>query len=449
MRWVWICLVLLVAAACTVSPPPSPVPTPTTTTTVVPPVASGDWYTYHLDNQRSGYQSHLAAVGTLSLAWHAKLDGAVYGQPLVVGSHVLAATENDTVYAIDPATGKIQWQTHLGTPMPQKGLPCGDIDPLGITGTMAYDRVTGRVFAVAETAGGSHTLVGLDAETGTIEVRAMADPPKGDTIAYQQGSGLTVNNNRVFIAYGGLHGACGNYAGTVLSISTNGTDPHSYLVPTKLKGGFSGPAGAVTDNSRLLYTAGAGASTGGEYDDSDSVLALTGDQLNRVDIFTPPTWGDDNKNGLDLGSTSPILLGSHVIVTGNRGITYVLDQSDLSHVTSQSDSCPSQGAPAASGNLLAIPCATGGPKAFDYANSGQLTPAWTAPVTAAGSPTISSDSVWVVDPAGGILYALDAAKGTVRSQLAIGPAPRYASPTLSNDHAYVGTMDGVVSVAGG
>ena len=63
--------------------------------------------------------------------------------------------------------------------MPRKGLPCGDIDPLGITGTMAYDRITGRVFAVAETAGGSHTLVGLDAETGTVEVRASVDPPRG------------------------------------------------------------------------------------------------------------------------------------------------------------------------------------------------------------------------------------------------------------------------------
>src|SRR5436305_1618831 len=103
MRWVWICLVLLVAA-CTATPAPTP-----TTTTVIPPLATSDWPTYHLDNQRSGAQYNLAALGTLSVAWHAKLDGAVYGEPLVVGQHLLAATENDTVYALDPATGQVQW----------------------------------------------------------------------------------------------------------------------------------------------------------------------------------------------------------------------------------------------------------------------------------------------------------------------------------------------------
>lgn len=447
MRWVWIGLVLLVAA-CTATPVPTLPPAPVTTATVLPPVASSDWYTYHLDNQRSGEQFNVPPAGTLSVSWQAKLDGAVYGEPLVVGKHLLAATQNDTVYALDPATGQVQWHTHLGTPMPRKGLPCGDVDSLGITGTMAYDRITGRVFAVAETAGGTHTLVGLDVETGTVEVQAVADPPKGDSIAYQQSSALTVNDDRVFIAYGGLTGGCGNYVGTVLSISTNGTDPHSYLVPTNHKGGFSGPAGAVVDNSRLLYTAGAGSSTGGEYDDSDAVLVLTADQLNRVDIFTPPTWGDDNKNGLDLGSTNPVMMGSHVMVTGNRGITYVLDQSDLSHVASQLETCPSQGAPLASDNYLVIPCASGGPKAFTYGNDGKLTPLWTAPVTASGSPVGGGGAVWVVDPAGGILYTLDGANGTVRGQVQIGPAPRYASATLSADHAYVGTMDGVVAVAG-
>src|SRR5436853_582727 len=83
------------------------------------------------------------------------------------------------------------------TPMPRKGLPCGDMDPVGITGAMAYDRFSDRVFAVAETAGGSHTLVGLDLGTGTVEVRAGVDPPMGDTTAYLQAGALTVSDGRV------------------------------------------------------------------------------------------------------------------------------------------------------------------------------------------------------------------------------------------------------------
>jgi outer membrane protein assembly factor BamB len=445
MRWVWIGLVLSVAA-CTATPPPPPLPS-ATATTVLQPVAAGDWPTYHLGNARTGAQFNLAPVGQLSIGWHAKLDGPVYGEPRVVGGHVLAATQNDSVYALDSATGKVVWHTNLGTPMPKKGLPCGDVDVLGITSTMAYDRLTGRVFAVAETAGGSHTLIGLDVTTGAVVVQAMVDPPRGDSIAYQQTSALTVEDGRVFIAYGGLAGDCGNYVGTIMSTRTDGTDPHSYVVPTRRKGGFSGPGGAIVDNSRLLYATDGGAAIGGEYDDSDSVLALTADKLNRVDIFTPTDWSDDNLHGLDLGSTNPVRVGLHVIVTGNRGITYVLDEGDLSHVVSQLTTCPSQGAPAMADNLLVIPCATG-PKAFTYAQDGQLTPYWSASVAAAGSPTVSGDAVWVVDPAGGVLYALDGAKGTVRGQVAIGPTPRFASPSLSIDHVFVGTMDGVVAVAG-
>src|SRR5690349_21065396 len=61
-----------------------------------------DWPTYHRDNARAGVAPDLPAVASATRAWQAKLDGAVYGQPLVVGRRVLAATENDIVYALDP-----------------------------------------------------------------------------------------------------------------------------------------------------------------------------------------------------------------------------------------------------------------------------------------------------------------------------------------------------------
>ena len=68
----------------------------------------------------------------LSTAWTAHLDGAVYGQPLVVGGDVIAATENDSIYALSAATGKVIWRKHVGTPVPQSALHgCGDIFPLG------------------------------------------------------------------------------------------------------------------------------------------------------------------------------------------------------------------------------------------------------------------------------------------------------------------------------
>src|SRR5258705_4657511 len=50
-----------------------------------PTADPADWTTYHHDNSRAGLAPALAPFGTLSKAWKATLDGAVYGQPLVVG----------------------------------------------------------------------------------------------------------------------------------------------------------------------------------------------------------------------------------------------------------------------------------------------------------------------------------------------------------------------------
>src|SRR5450830_182646 len=116
---------LLVIAGCTsqfggdetstspASPPspsrPFPAPTPSPTTSARPtPTGSDaqDWPTYHRTLDRVGASADLPAVHQLSAAWIADLDGAVYGQPIVVGGLVVAATEGDTVYGLDRTTGE-------------------------------------------------------------------------------------------------------------------------------------------------------------------------------------------------------------------------------------------------------------------------------------------------------------------------------------------------------
>jgi outer membrane protein assembly factor BamB len=73
---------------------------------------------------------------------------------------------------------------------------------------------------------------------------------------------------------------------------------------------------------------------------------------------------------------------------------------------------------------------------------------WHASADAAGSPVVGGGAVWVVDYDGGVMYALDPGTGKTRTQLNIGTAPHFASPTLAGGRAYVGLMDGVVSVTG-
>ncbi len=417
----------------------------------VPAPSQAAWPTYHRDNARSGDATDLAPVSTLATAWHAKLDGAVYGQPLVVGSEILAATENDTVYALDQATGTVRWQDHLGTPVPRADLPCGDVDPLGITSTMAYDAGTGRVFALAETTGGQHILFGVNVTSGAVEVRATAQPQKGAAIATQQRSALTVADGRVYIAYGGLFGDCGDYIGSVVSTTTGGADPISYSIPTGREGGIWAPGGAVLDGDRLLYAVGNGESTGGGYDGSDSVVALSPTNLNRLDFWAPASWPTDNAQDLDLGSSSPVLVGSYALITGKRPTTYVLDHARLGGIGGTAiaslSTCRAFGGASVAGNTVYLPCRGSAVRAVTIAANGTPSLTWTAPNGVSGSPTVGGGAVWVVDP-NGTLHALDKTTGAEREQLALGAVPHFASPTLVGQRAYVGTMDGVVAING-
>src|ERR1700712_2422669 len=98
----------------------------------VPPAASGrpaDWPTYHLNTYRNASYPSMPAFTRLTVTKKLALDGKVYASPIVVNGTVVVATENNTVYAFDPSYRQL-WKRHLGTPVRQSQLPCGNIDPL-------------------------------------------------------------------------------------------------------------------------------------------------------------------------------------------------------------------------------------------------------------------------------------------------------------------------------
>ncbi|MEV8094468.1 PQQ-binding-like beta-propeller repeat protein [Kitasatospora sp. NPDC085879] len=442
-------------AGCTLgggAPSPTAAPSTVVATAASPtPLKAGDWPGYHRDALRTGTAPDAAPVGPLGTAWTAKLDGAVYGQPLVVGDRVLAATENNTVYGLDAASGAVLWSRHLGAPARTADLPCGNIDPLGITGTPVYDPATGRVFAVAELAGGRHVLAGLNAATGALEVQRAVEPPKGYRPAHQQRSALALWNGRVVIAYGGLFGDCGDYVGSVLSVATSGAGPVlSYAVPTGREGGIWASGGPVVDGDRLLVAVGNGESTGGSYDGSDSVLALS-PELRRVDWFAPSSWADDNSRDLDLGSLSPVRVGGHVLAVGKRGEAYVLDAQRLGGIggqVAQATVCPAYGGAAVDGSTVYVPCLHGLAR-LTVGQDGSVHQDWQVELGRGGSPVVGGGAVWVVDNERGVLLALDPATGRTLQQAKTGPAPHFASPVLAGGRVLVGTMNGVTAFSVG
>ncbi|MEN3306473.1 MAG: hypothetical protein V7603_2675 [Micromonosporaceae bacterium] len=406
-----------------------------------------DWPTYHHDNARTGIAAGFGTVTRLTPAWRATLDGAVYGQPLVVGDMLLAATEHDTVYGLDPATGKVRWKSHLGTPVPRRDLPCGNINPLGITSTMAYDPATRLVFALAETTGGRHTLYGIDIRSGAVKLRREAEPPKGDRIAHQQRSALTVLDGRVYVSYGGLAGDCAQYIGSVVAVPTSGNGALiSYAVPTTREAGMWTPGGASVYKGRLYYAVGNGESTDGAYDGSDSVIALSTD-LKLVDRFAPSRWAQDNAADLDLGSMSPAVVGTHVFIAGKRGTGYVLDANHLGGIggqRSEADACRGFGGASVDGDVVYVPCIDG-TRAIRVDATGAQHILWHSASRAPG-PAVVGGGIWAVDYDAGILFVHDPATGDVRARISIGKAPHFASPTLSAGHAFVGTLSGVTAV---
>jgi outer membrane protein assembly factor BamB len=409
-----------------------------------------DWPTYHRTDDRAGYVPGLAAPASFAPGWTARLDGKVYGQPIVTGTTVIAATENDTVYALDLTSGRALWSAHLGTPMPLASLPCGDINPLGITGTPAYDPATRTVFVSAETTAARHDLVALDVATGAVRFRRNLDVAHRDAHAEQQRGALAVAGGRVYVPFGGLAGDCGNYVGYVTALATNGTGAVAhYEVPTAREGGIWAPSGpAVAANGDVYVAVGNGATLHGRYDGSDAVLRLTADLTSRLSFFAPKNWNAENADDADLGSTGPLLLpGGLTLVAGKTGAVYLLDSAALGGIDGQLAAlkgCYGFGGMAYAGGAAYIPCLTGVERVDVVGHT--LRKRWQAKKPVIGSPVVGGNTVYALDAAGGVLYALDGDSGRTLTRATVGTTSRFSSPVLAGGRVLVGTNAGVTAV---
>jgi outer membrane protein assembly factor BamB len=422
------------------------------------------WPEFNENPGRTGVAAGLPLAGQLSPRWMTQLDGAVYGQPLVVGGMVIAATENDSVYALDQGTGKVRWRSQLGTPVPVSQLNgCGDIFPLGITGTPVYDKGNGLVYAVAETLGYHHVLFGLSVTNGAVRVRRDIDEPSRlqDPAYDQQRPALTITGGRVYAAFGGLAGDCGQYQGMVVGVPLSGAGATvSWHTPTSREGAVWGTAGPVVgpDGDLWLSTGNGAAGPGDPWDGSDSVDRLSPD-LRRLDYFAPATWATDNQGDLDLGSTQPVLAaGNTTFIAGKRRVGYLLDtlsMGGVGHQRAAAEICAAFGSAAVNGSTVYEPCLNGGGgvvAVYVNAQRRQIRVLWRGPAGTNGSPVVGGGAVWVTsyrDGADGMLYELNPANGAVQSKIGLSVGlPHFSSLSLAGGTAFLGTLQGVVAIDG-
>ena len=119
-----------------------------------------------------------AAAGlTRDLNFDGTISGNVYAQPLYIeggpsGPMIIAVTESNNVYALNATTGTVIWQRNLGPPV-TSGLPCGNINPLGITGTPVVDLASRSLFldAMIDGVTKKHFIYSLNVDTGATNAR--------------------------------------------------------------------------------------------------------------------------------------------------------------------------------------------------------------------------------------------------------------------------------------
>ena len=460
LTWVGMSLLLVFLPACsglsssnedvqpTITPLTLTVTSQATATSTTPTTSSTDWTTYHANNQRTGYIPGTPDPHNLSKMWSTQLDGSVYAEPLVVGNRVIVATEGDSLYALDPNTGSVLWHTKVGTPVPLSSLPCGNIDPLGITGTPVYDPATGLVFAVAEISGPAHILVGMDTTNGQVKVRRLVDTDGMDPRAHQQRPALALANGMVYIAYGGLDGDCSDYIGRVVASSTSGQGPLLvYRVPTPREGGIWATPGPSVDAAGNLYVSvGNGAITSGQWDHSDSVLKLS-PTLHLIDAFAPTSWAQDNANDADLGSQGAVLLpGNFIFAAGKSGSGYLLNANKLGGIggsIDEQDVCSSFGGAATVGSTIFVPC-TNGLLQITVDASGHMHQGWHTSGNIVGSPIVGGHTVYSFSH--GVMYALDKNSGQLITSLNVGSANRFVTPTISGTTIFIGTDAGITAI---
>lgn len=325
-------------------------------------VLADDVLQHHRNGSRDGsyvepFITQTSATSThRDLAFNAPIPGPTYAQPLYINNGpggkpaLIVATEQNAVVALDAADGSQIWLASLGSPVSLSQLPCGDIDPLGTTGTPVIDP-DGRVIYVAAMTtpdGGvtkQHRIFALSLDDGStlpgwpLDVSGIGYQGFSFNSTFQNQRGaLLLNLGVLYVPYGGHFGDCGDYHGWVVAVLVSNPASITAWATGAQEGGIWAPGGLSTDGSVIFAatgnTSGADSWAGGE-----AIIRLgpgatfTGDP---ADFFSPSNWQQLDSMDADLGGSGPVLIdvpgatpSQLVVALGKNGVAYLLDRTNL------------------------------------------------------------------------------------------------------------------------
>jgi outer membrane protein assembly factor BamB len=406
-----------------------------------------NWPTYHANLARTGVDTTSPPLGSFHRTWTKQLDGQVYAEPLAVGDRVYAATENNTVYALNARNGHIAWKRHLGPPVDASTLPCGNIEPVtGITGTPAISGDT--LYVTAFLNGYRHVLFGLRLQGGKVRLKRAVDAPGSDPRVHQQRSALSVSNGRVYVPFGGLAGDCGDYRGRVVSVKTQGkAKTLVFTVGVHREGAIWAPSGAAVDGSGNLFVAtGNGDATSG-FDYGNSVIRLS-PKLQQTDFYHASNSPELNQHDTDLGSVGPTLLGGgRMFVIGKEGLGLILSTSRLGgtggELFAQHVCSGAFGGLAYQAPFVYVPCSNG---LYALPVSGNsFSVAWHA--NSSGPPIVAGGVVWSID-SGAVLHGYAPDTGAPVASVDLGSVTHFPTPAAGGGRLFAPADTQVVAFAG-
>ena len=337
---------------------------------------------HHNNASRDGFFVDTALSKTAIAQLHvdpaftgATISGPTYAQPLYLAGSgsdpdlVIVATEQNHVYAFDASSGgKPVWDKSLGTPLPKSRLAtlrngCGNIDPLGVTGTPVIDAASRTVYLDAMTiasanATAQHQIFALDASTGGIKAgwpvdlnsTVMSGSTTFTSLAENQRGALILLGGKVFVPFGGHIGDCGEYHGWIVGVSTTDPSQVSAWASRAIAGGIWAPGGISSDGESIFFATGNTEATSNTFtapsswQDGETIfrlppsLAFSG---KSADYFTPSNWAALDGADSDIGGTAPVLVdipgakpSALVIGLGKDGNAYLVDRSTLGGISS-------------------------------------------------------------------------------------------------------------------